>query len=116
MQAGGKGADLAAATGRHGGPGRHAQRWVDAAGSWTGGEGTDLVPTSRRHRPPQRRVRRCGDAAAGRAGGRGDRICFTGQMSLPREDLEAIATAAGLRVTGSVSKKTTFLVCADVDS
>lgn len=46
----------------------------------------------------------------------GDRICFTGQMSLPREDLQALATAAGLQVTGSVSGKTAFLVCADADS
>lgn len=46
----------------------------------------------------------------------GDRICFTGQMSLPREGLVALADLAGLRVTGSVSKKTTFLVCADADS
>jgi DNA polymerase-3 subunit epsilon len=46
----------------------------------------------------------------------GDRVCFTGQMSLPREDLAAIASQAGLCVTGSVSKKTTFLVCADADS
>lgn len=46
----------------------------------------------------------------------GDRICFTGQMSRPREELEAIAEAAGLRVTGSVSGKTAMLVCADAHS
>lgn len=46
----------------------------------------------------------------------GDRICFTGQMSRPREELGAIAEAAGLRVSGSVSGKTTMLVCADAYS
>jgi DNA polymerase III subunit epsilon len=46
----------------------------------------------------------------------GDRICFTGQMSRPREELTAIAEAAGLRVSGSVSGKTAMLVCADAHS
>lgn len=46
----------------------------------------------------------------------GDRICFTGEMSMPREDLQAVARAAGLRVTSTVSGKTAMLVCADADS
>jgi DNA polymerase-3 subunit epsilon len=46
----------------------------------------------------------------------GDRICFTGDMSRPRTELRAVAEAAGLVVTGSVSGKTTVLVCADAAS
>lgn len=45
-----------------------------------------------------------------------DRVCFTGEMSRPRADLQAMAMAAGLVVTSSVSRKTTVLVCADADS
>jgi DNA polymerase-3 subunit epsilon len=43
----------------------------------------------------------------------GDRVVFTGDMSMPRASLEALAIAAGLRVTGSVSSKTTLVVAAD---
>ncbi|NLT53123.1 MAG: hypothetical protein GXX79_00840 [Actinomycetales bacterium] len=46
----------------------------------------------------------------------GDRICFTGEMSLSREELTARAVRAGLRVTSAVSRMTTMLVCADADS
>jgi DNA polymerase-3 subunit epsilon len=46
----------------------------------------------------------------------GDRVCFTGQMSRPREDLIQLAETAGLVVTGSVSRKTTVLICGDADS
>jgi DNA polymerase-3 subunit epsilon len=46
----------------------------------------------------------------------GDRICFTGEMSRPREELVALAEAAGLKVTSGVSGKTAMLICADADS
>jgi hypothetical protein len=46
----------------------------------------------------------------------GDRICFTGEMSMPRSDLQGLALAAGLEVSSGVSKKTTMLVCADTDA
>jgi DNA polymerase-3 subunit epsilon len=42
-----------------------------------------------------------------------DRVAFTGEMSMPRSALTTLAQAAGLRVTGSVSKRTTLLVVAD---
>ena len=35
----------------------------------------------------------------------GDRICFTGETSMPRDDLQAFALAAGLEATSTVSKK-----------
>lgn len=50
-------------------------------------------------------------AAAGLAPG--DRVVLTGDMSLPRAEIEALAGTAGLRVTGSVSAKTALLVTAD---
>lgn len=46
----------------------------------------------------------------------GDRVCFTGEMSRPRADLEALAAAAGLVPVSNVSRKTSFLVCADAES
>ena len=46
----------------------------------------------------------------------GDRVAFTGDMAAARSDLEAKATAAGLRVTSSVSHLTTLLVAADPHS
>jgi DNA polymerase-3 subunit epsilon len=46
----------------------------------------------------------------------GMRVCFTGEMSLDRAELERRAVAAGLRVTGSVSGKTDVLVVADAAS
>jgi DNA polymerase III subunit epsilon len=46
----------------------------------------------------------------------GDKICFTGEMSRPREELRSLAEDVGLIVTGSVSRKTTVLVCGDADS
>jgi len=47
----------------------------------------------------------------------GDAIVFTGDMpGINREDLEYQARALGLRVTGSVSRKTSLVVAADPDS
>jgi DNA polymerase-3 subunit epsilon len=43
----------------------------------------------------------------------GDRVVLTGDMSLPRAEIEALAAAAGLRVTSAVSAKTALLVTAD---
>jgi DNA polymerase-3 subunit epsilon len=43
----------------------------------------------------------------------GDRVVFTGDMTLSRTEIEARATAAGLRVTASVSAKTALVVAAD---
>lgn len=43
----------------------------------------------------------------------GDRVVFTGETETPRTELEAMAKAAGLRVTGSVSGLTKLLVAAD---
>lgn len=45
----------------------------------------------------------------------GDRVCLTGQMSRPREEIAAAATARGL-VVGGLTKKTRLLVAADPDS
>lgn len=43
----------------------------------------------------------------------GDRVVFTGDMDTSRTEIEALATAAGLRVTTSVSRKTALVVAAD---
>jgi DNA polymerase-3 subunit epsilon len=43
----------------------------------------------------------------------GDRVVFTGDMSMDRAEVEALATAAGLRVTSAVSGKTALVVAAD---
>lgn len=43
----------------------------------------------------------------------GDRVVFTGEMDTSRTEIEALATAAGLRVTTSVSRKTALVVAAD---
>jgi len=43
----------------------------------------------------------------------GDKVVFTGDMEMNRADIEALATAAGLRVTTSVSSKTALVVAAD---
>ena len=43
----------------------------------------------------------------------GDRVVFTGDMDTSRTEIEAMATAAGLRVTSSVSRKTALVVAAD---
>lgn len=43
----------------------------------------------------------------------GDRVVFTGDMDTSRAEIEAMATAAGLRVAGSVSRKTALVVAAD---
>lgn len=46
----------------------------------------------------------------------GDAVCITGDTDTPRDELEARAAAAGLRVTSAVSRKTTLVVAADPDS
>lgn len=43
----------------------------------------------------------------------GDRVVFTGDMDMSRTEIEALATAAGLRVTSSVSGRTALVVAAD---
>ena len=43
----------------------------------------------------------------------GDRVVFTGDMDTSRTEIEALATAAGLRVTTAVSRKTALVVAAD---
>jgi len=43
----------------------------------------------------------------------GDKVVFTGDMGMNRADIEALATAAGLRVTTAVSTKTALVVAAD---
>ena len=43
----------------------------------------------------------------------GDRVVFTGDMDMSRAEIEALATAAGLRVTTAVSAKTALIVAAD---
>ena len=43
----------------------------------------------------------------------GDRVVFTGDMEIPRSKLEALATAAGLVVSTSVSTRTALVVAAD---
>jgi DNA polymerase-3 subunit epsilon len=60
-----------------------------------------------------RAVRASGSVNALRAG---DKVVFTGEMSVPREQLEAIAAEAGLRAMGNVSSKTALLVMADPHS
>jgi DNA polymerase-3 subunit epsilon len=47
---------------------------------------------------------------------KGDIVVFTGQMSEPREVFEQRASAAGLVVGSSVTKKTSLVVAADPDS
>ena len=46
----------------------------------------------------------------------GDAVCITGDTATPRDELEARATAAGLRVTSAVSRKTRLVVAADPDT
>ena len=43
-------------------------------------------------------------------------ICFTGKMSKPRKELEALAREAGYEPVGSVTSTLTVLVCADPNS
>lgn len=42
-----------------------------------------------------------------------DRVVFTGDMNMNRTEIEALAAAAGLHVTSSVSARTTLVVAAD---
>src|SRR5262249_26994466 len=46
----------------------------------------------------------------------GDAVCITGNTPTPRDELEARAADAGLRVTSAVSRKTRLVVAADPDS
>ncbi len=46
----------------------------------------------------------------------GDTVCITGNTATPRDELEARAAGAGLRVTSAVSRKTRLVVAADPDS
>ncbi|VVJ17245.1 DNA polymerase III epsilon subunit (EC [Amycolatopsis camponoti] len=46
----------------------------------------------------------------------GDKVVLTGDMKRQRADIAAEATAAGIRVTGAVSKQTRVLAAADPDS
>lgn len=52
----------------------------------------------------------------GRALHTGDTVCITGNTDIPRDELEARAVSAGLRITNSVSRKTQLVVAADPDS
>jgi DNA polymerase-3 subunit epsilon len=52
----------------------------------------------------------------GRALHAGDAVCITGTTATPRDELEARAASAGLRVTSAVSRKTRLVVAADPDS
>ena len=51
----------------------------------------------------------------GRALHIGDAVCITGNTATPRDELEARAAGAGLKVTGAVSGKTRLVVAADAD-
>jgi len=57
---------------------------------------------------PERPVRHPGQPLVA-----GDRVVFTGDMDISRAEIEALATAAGLRVTTAVSAKTALIVAAD---
>jgi len=46
----------------------------------------------------------------------GSSVCFTGEASRPRKELQTMAEAAGLEVKNSVSKGLTYLVMADPNS
>ena len=46
----------------------------------------------------------------------GDAVCITGSTTTPRDELEARASGAGLRVTSAVSRKTRLVIAADPDS
>jgi DNA polymerase-3 subunit epsilon len=52
----------------------------------------------------------------GRALHAGDAVCVTGDTATPRQELEARAADAGLRVTSAVSRKTRLVVAADPDT
>jgi DNA polymerase-3 subunit epsilon len=52
----------------------------------------------------------------GRALHVGDAVCITGDTATPRDELEARAADAGLRVTSAVSRRTRLVVAADPDS
>ena len=52
----------------------------------------------------------------GRALHAGDAVCITGTTATPRDELEARAADAGLRVTSAVSRKTRLVVAADPDT
>lgn len=81
-----------------------------------GTRGVSRVP-AQRSAPPKPP---CPYVNPGRAHGgvlvQGMRVAFTGETRAPRETLEAGAVAAGLCVTGSVSRKTSLLVTNDTES
>jgi DNA polymerase-3 subunit epsilon len=52
----------------------------------------------------------------GRALHIGDAVCITGTTATPRDELEARAVDAGLRVTSAVSRRTRIVVAADPDT
>jgi len=56
-------------------------------------------------------------SAAGNPDGhlQGENAVFTGELSLPRDEMAAMAVKAGCGVAGGVSKKTTLLVVGDQD-
>jgi len=95
--------------------------WRD--GEVTGAERADLLEVARLVGVPAGEALALLDEAAGRVASEpqsgscglvaGDRVVLTGDMCLPRSQIEAMAVAAGLRVTGSVSSKTALVVTAD---
>ncbi|MGH9101412.1 MAG: BRCT domain-containing protein, partial [Acidimicrobiales bacterium] len=101
-----------------------SQAWED--GEVTSAERTDLVEVARLLGVEMSEALGILDAArepspssahhSGGLVGGGDRVVFTGDMARSRDELEALAVDAGLRVTGAVSGKTALLVAADPHS
>lgn len=95
--------------------------WRD--GQVTEPERADLLEVARLIGVPAAEALAILDDAAGQSASRlgagstglvpGDRVLLTGDMGLPRAQIEALAAAAGLRVTGSASSKTTLVVTSD---
>lgn len=99
-----------------------AAAWRD--GTVTGSEHADLLEVARLLGVPAaeaevilREASACTARSLNRAPSRllqaGDRVVFTGDMDTSRTEIEALATAAGLRVTAAVSRKTALVVAAD---
>jgi DNA polymerase-3 subunit epsilon len=99
-----------------------AAAWRD--GTVTGSEHADLLEVARLLGVPAAeaevilreapgRTARSLNRAPSRLLQPGDRVVFTGDMDTSRTEIEALATAAGLRVTTSVSRKTALVVAAD---
>jgi DNA polymerase-3 subunit epsilon len=68
------------------------------------------TPAARKHTVEAARTTLVGGLAPGMS------VCFTGAMQYDREDMQAIAAAAGLAVKTGVSGKLDVLVIADPDS